>query len=107
MTSLQESLNESLDTIKELADSWFESGRTNATAAADLLQESDVFVLQVWNSIMDSYGFEPPESDIATAAGAESEGPSADKAIAALDTAQLIVSYLTHWTSFQMLTDAL
>jgi hypothetical protein len=90
-------LNETLNqTLEELVSASYDyaDDNNNVTALGVMTNATNAFVLDFWNSIMDSYGFEPPENDTTTAL--EVVGPSEEKAEAALQTAQLIVSLSTH-----------
>lgn len=90
---LRATLNETLEDFLTSSYYFAASNNTNATAGTEILKATEMFLLGFWDSIMDSYGFEPPEND--TASAIEDAGPSAEKALAALDTAQLIVSLST------------
>lgn len=93
--SLNTTLTESIETFTSQLSDYITTGSSNDTLLRVVQYTEESFLLQVWNAIMDSYGFEPAEPDTSTSSTAkrsELEGPSADKAVAALETAQLIVS---------------
>jgi hypothetical protein len=97
--SFNETLTSGIETFSSQVQEYLATGRSNDTLLNQILQTETGFLLYVWNAIMDSYGFEPAESDIPQSVakrGAIEEGPTADKAVAALGTAQLIVSLFFH-----------
>lgn len=93
--SFKETLTSGIEAFTNQVQEYLATGKSNATLLNEIEQTETGFLLYVWNAIMDSYGFEPAESDIPETIakrGAIEEGPTASKAVAALGTAQLIVS---------------
>jgi hypothetical protein len=88
ITEVNEAVTQALEGVKNVTDLFYKTG--NQDLIGDWKVQLGIYVLAVWNSIMDTYGFEPPETSDETA---ESSGEIAKtiKALAALDTASLIV----------------
>lgn len=92
-----ETVEAGIETFKSLTTEYIATGKSNNTLLINIEAAQTEFLLYVWNAIMDRYGFEPGESDIPASISKRSgteEGPTANKAVAALGTAQLIVSPL-------------
>lgn len=83
-TALNDELNEAYERIKDMTEEYFLSP-SNDTLSAMADSVSQVIAI-MWNGIMDSYGFEPPDTE------SEHEPAAIFHTEAALETAQLIVS---------------
>lgn len=90
-TSMNTTMTEKLDSLRNVTAEYL-AGPTNPTET-ELFQGLSDIMYTVWNSIMDTYGFKPPEK-------AQLEAGNADiasiKTVAALKTAQLMVNPITY-----------
>ncbi|KAK9242005.1 hypothetical protein V1506DRAFT_524944 [Lipomyces tetrasporus] len=94
--SINATMNDILDNVQNLTSEYY-SSPSNETLNALSVGLGEV-VSEVWNSIMDTYGFQSSDGG-----GGGTEQFASDKTVAALDTAQLIFDYFFIATGFTII----
>ncbi|KAK9427674.1 bacterial low temperature requirement A protein-domain-containing protein [Lipomyces doorenjongii] len=89
-------MNDMLDNVRNLTSEYY-STPSNQTLNALYVGLSEV-VSEVWNSIIDTYGFQPSDRG-----GGDVQQFASDKTVAALNTAQLIFDYFFIATGFTII----